>query len=749
MAVTTTYSLTTTVGEFTANSYVDGNEFGSSVVSLTDGGFATSYGWSTGGNVGPLVNRDTNGDGIIDGGFTIPYAVPNADVDMLGDPDMTRLANGNLAVVWDSATQGGGDIRGAIINATTGAVVHADFEVSSFASDTDPQVAGLTGGNWVAVFNDTSNVWAQLMSATGVKIGGQINLGTADDDLDANVTALNDGGFAVTWVVDNGLFSPASVFVGVRNADGSQRLAATNIAPGIFGSNENTQPAIASLQNGGFAVVYKDSGWADDGLSLHIFNAAGGQQAGPIRIDVDSVKIEQNPDITVLSNGMIVVTWTHPFGPGDDDIRGRLFTEAGAPVQVSGSDFFTITGATGDQTHSSLATLLEGRFVTTWTDSRAETGGSGTSIRGEVNQLTEVLTSDAGSDTMTGTALYSRLLGNGGDDTMLGGGGVDSLFGGDGNDTITSDGDGGRYQGDGGDDMMESGDGGETMLGGTGNDTIDHSWFNGNYNFDMASGATQFGGESYTEFETALMGGGSDNVSGTVGADTVFGGAGNDQLLGLDGDDALSGGTGRDSAVGGAGNDLITGAAGNDRATGGDDADTLLMGGGRDKAFGDAGDDTVNGGSGRDRLEGGAGNDDIVGSGGADKILGDGGDDVMIGGGAGDNMDGGAGNDTLFGNAGLDRMFGGFGADVFRGGSGGDTMDGGGGADVFVFGNGSGRDRVLSFEDGIDRVDLEGITFGDVTLSSFAGGVRVTLDVGDRVELTGVTLAQITAADFI
>ena len=147
---------------------------------------------------------------------------------------------------------------------------------------------------------------------------------------------------------------------------------------------------------------------------------------GPVRIDIDSAAIEQDPELTVLSNGMIVVSWTHPFSGTDNDIYARLFTAAGTPVQVSGSDYFVISGDGSNQTQSSLAALFEGRFVTAWTDNDAEPGGAANSIRIEVNQLTETLTSDGASDTISGSAGIRT-----------------TIFGGGGNDTIFSDGDGG------------------------------------------------------------------------------------------------------------------------------------------------------------------------------------------------------------------------------------------------------------------------------------------------------------------
>ena len=85
------------------------------------------------------------------------------------------------------------------------------------------------------------------------------------------------------------------------------------------------------------------------------------------------------------------------------------------------------------------------------------------------------------------------------------------------------------------------------MDGGTGVDLIDHTAFNGNYVFNMTTGLTNFGGESYTNFENVNMGGGNDSVTGNASDNVINGGAGNDTLTGGSGNDILVGGAGRDT----------------------------------------------------------------------------------------------------------------------------------------------------------------------------------------------------------
>jgi RTX calcium-binding nonapeptide repeat (4 copies) len=90
----------------------------------------------------------------------------------------------------------------------------------------------------------------------------------------------------------------------------------------------------------------------------------------------------------------------------------------------------------------------------------------------------------------------------------------------------------------------------------------------------------------------------------------------------------------------------------------------------------------------------GTGADDRVrGTGFADRVFARGGDDRVIGGRGGDTLKGGAGGDRLAGGAGRDRLSGDAGADTF----------------VFASAGHAGRDRIVDFAPGVDRVDLAGI----------------------------------------
>lgn len=225
------------------------------------------------------------------------------------------------------------------------------------------------------------------------------------------------------------------------------------------------------------------------------------------------------------------------------------------------------------------------------------------------------------------------------------------------------------------------------------------------------------------------LGGGDDDYvaagGGTVDG-TVYGGTGDDLLQGSTGDDRLSGEAGQDHLYGGGGNDILNGGddndtlkggAGQDKLFGGFGTDLLEGGGGADVLLGDADDDSITGGVGNDRVDGGSGNDVLSGNKGNDVLAGGDDNDTLFGGGGNDKLLGGAGFDDLYGDFGNDVIKGGSGFDVLTGGRGNDILTGGDFGDYFVFRNtdgDSGRDVIRDWEDGSDKIRLEGFVIVDM-----------------------------------
>jgi|GEM_PF-2468512 Ca2+-binding RTX toxin-like protein len=113
-------------------------------------------------------------------------------------------------------------------------------------------------------------------------------------------------------------------------------------------------------------------------------------------------------------------------------------------------------------------------------------------------------------------------------------------------------------------------------------------------------------------------------------------------------------------------------------------------------------------------------------------------------------LNGTANGDTIIGLAGNDTIRGKGGADRIDGGPGDDIINGNAGADVFVLRDGEGRDVINDFEDGTDRIALEGgLTFADLERVAVSGATLLNLNDDTLAKIKGVTPAQLTQADFI
>lgn len=141
--------------------------------------------------------------------------------------------------------------------------------------------------------------------------------------------------------------------------------------------------------------------------------------------------------------------------------------------------------------------------------------------------------------------------------------------------------------------------------------------------------------------------------------------------------------------------------------------------------------------------------DTLTGDSQANELNGAGGVDELNGGTGNDRLLGGGGNDRLFGEGGRDVLQGGTGRDFLDGGRGNDSLRGNGGNDVFIFGDKSGTDKVMDFDDGNDilRIADHSGGFGGLTIADQGGNLRITHD-GGVILLIGEAGTTLTNADF-
>jgi Ca2+-binding RTX toxin-like protein len=367
-----------------------------------------------------------------------------------------------------------------------------------------------------------------VFSGAGAKVGGEflVNQLTSGSQGDSSVTALADGGFAVTWQGAGVVGGPLED-LGLRlfNANGTPRGPEINWTPG--GLDTARAPAITQLNNGNLLVVYATTAGGPLGdLVGSIFTATGTPVSLQIPINTTTLGNQLAPAVAALAGGGFVVTWTDDSGTSADTsgiaIRAQVFTDAGAPV---GAELLVNTITIGNQTSPVVTALSDGRFLIAWTDQSA---GADWDIR------VQLFNADGKS---SGTELRVN---------------VASAAGNQSEPSITELSDG---------RILVAWRDSAANLSDIGGQIIDPREaaisYNGTIAADIAVG---------TRFGDSLRGlGGNDRLFGERGRDTIDGGSGRDALFGGNDADLLRGGTGNDTLDGGRGQDTLTGGSGADR----------------------------------------------------------------------------------------------------------------------------------------------------------------------------------------
>lgn len=602
------------------------------------------------------------------------------------EPVVTTLVDGTAVIAWADSSLSLGDASGTAIKAqrvdADGNKLGGEFLVNTTVdgSQSEPGLAGLLDGSYVAVWSDASGVGdlsgrgikMQRFDAAGTKLGEDtlVNIATDGGQVAPVVRLLTDGRYMVGWTDQAG--GSNLLKARVYYSDGTPQsdeivLAAT---PGV----NQRQLQIAALYDGKTAVVWaadQPGGPDASGAGVYLQLFSGGfpttPLGGPVLVNTETLNNQLNPTVAPVTGGGFMVSWRDNSAVGADvnggAIKAQLFDDAGRRV---GDEFLVNTTVEGRQSNPSIVTAPGGPTVAIWIDDSA-----GTSIRGQALEVAtlplQTYNGTAGADTFAATPDADwRINGLDGADTLTGSIGDDVIVAGKGNDVVT---------GGGGDDRFQVGflEGSDRYDGGTGFDTlaifgdntvVGLAGFTGIERVESAFATVSFLGTSAAEtlnfsaVQFALAGG----VAARINA-----GGGNDTLTGSAQGDILNGGAGNDRIVAGAGDDFIdvTATPGIDVIQGGDGFDTIratkaslviglasLSGVERIDAQGFSA-VTLAGSTNADTLDfsavallgiaaitGGTGNDTIIGS---------------------------AGNDVINGQAGIDRLTGGFGGDRFRG----------------------------------------------------------------------------------
>jgi len=154
--------------------------------------------------------------------------------------------------------------------------------------------------------------------------------------------------------------------------DGCTECEITELQVNTFTAGPQQRPAVATLKDGGFVVVWQSKGQdvgepqPGYGVIARIYNTDGSPRVDEFSANVTESLGQENPAIAALATGGFVVVWTDMSGAFDTSSHGivaRRFSSAGAPAS---GEFQVNTTWPGSQLHPNVAAFSDGGFMGIW-----------------------------------------------------------------------------------------------------------------------------------------------------------------------------------------------------------------------------------------------------------------------------------------------------------------------------------------------------------------------------------------------
>jgi hypothetical protein len=373
--------------ETRVNVEIIGDQSYSGITSLSDGGYVVS--WTSNGQDGDgggIYAQVYEADGTV---RTAEFLVNATTAGNQSDVSITALGDGGYVVSWTSDGQDGG---GSGIYAKTyeadGTVRTAEFLVNTTTADnqSDAAVTALSNGGYVVSWtsanqdgtgSEGTGVFAQAYGADGTPVGAefQVNVVTANDQSEPSVSGLENGGYVVIWTSDGQDGSGTGIYARVFENDGTERTA--EFLVNTTTTDNQSDAAVVGLSDGGYVVSWTSANQDGGGTGIYAqaYESDGTLRGTEFQVNTTTADNQSEPSVTSLSDGGYVVSWTSANQDGGGSgVYAAIYNLDGS---VRMAEFKVNSEETGDQGSPSIHGLADGGFVVTWQSAGQDTDGTG------------------------------------------------------------------------------------------------------------------------------------------------------------------------------------------------------------------------------------------------------------------------------------------------------------------------------------------------------------------------------------
>ncbi|NKQ38408.1 MAG: cadherin-like domain-containing protein, partial [Methanosarcinales archaeon] len=378
MAVDDTVVTTVFATETLVNGTTSGSQSQSSVSSLEHGGYVVS--WQSGSQI-YTQRYDVNNN---------PLGSEQLVTSSGHTSQVVGLTNGNYLVTWSQEMGGGTTNIVGQLYTECGTPINGHFVVAQ--ADYDPLIA-LPNGEFIVTWTANARlnnnghdhdgseqgVFGQRYDANGATIGNafQINNYTSSSQMDSEATMLANGNFIVTWQSQGqdgsgfGVYSQqfSLTTTGVTKV-GAETLVNQITAGQQFDSD------VTALSNGSYVVTWTGTDDSSQGIRARMFNDDGTPAGSEFVVNSYTHNIQSVSSVAETSNGFVVV-W-QSIAHGDDDsvsgVYSQLFDSVGNKV---GGEILINTHTDNQQTDPLVTSLADGGYVVTWSSMTQDGSGWG------------------------------------------------------------------------------------------------------------------------------------------------------------------------------------------------------------------------------------------------------------------------------------------------------------------------------------------------------------------------------------
>ena len=303
------------------NTYTENHQSHQQITALNDGGYVITWSsdWQDGlGNGVYLQQYDSLGKKV-----GVEQQVNIYIEDDQKDPQITALNDGGYVITWESDIFYGEDGVTAGVHLqqynSLGEKVGVEQQVNTYTQNYrgDPQITALNDGGYVITWRSDgqdgsrSGVYLQQYDSSGEKVGvvQQVNTYTQGEQLSQQITALNDGGYVVTW---NSLGQDGSSYgVYLQQYDSSGKKVGVEQQVNTSTENYQCNPQITALNDGGYVITWNSDGQDGSGAGVYLqqYDSLGKKIGVEQQVNTYTQSYQLNQQITALNNGGYVITW--------------------------------------------------------------------------------------------------------------------------------------------------------------------------------------------------------------------------------------------------------------------------------------------------------------------------------------------------------------------------------------------------------------------------------------------------------